>query len=151
MSPSILPQIGDYIIVTIPAEMIYLSVTSIYSNNGPVAIIMNNTILNIVIRYTNNTGNLQIVLRNMRHPNEEGTSIAPEMVYWSSKRKPVRCTFPPVTFLGSSIYDTSLDILPDSSNNLQKSFTDTDLGSEAILRLTFRLCKPVKGWLIVDF
>lgn len=88
----------------------------------------------------------------MTHPYEEGTVLAPKLNFWSSKIKSAMYTLPSVAFSGNGILYTSMGILPDSTNNLAKTTSDPDLGSDLVLRYGFTLCKPVAagGAIVID-
>jgi len=154
-SPSNPAQINDYLIITVPSQYVYLNIGSIYSDNGTVGIVLDNEhqLLIVVVHLTTTVPGFQLItLQGMVHPYEEGTVITPQLNFWHGKLKSGLYQMPSLTFSGNGILYTWLGLLPDTSNNLAKAFTDTDLGSEAVIKFGFTLCKPVAstGAIIID-
>lgn len=88
----------------------------------------------------------------MINPFEDGTQLSPILCFWSSQLKSAVYTIPSKTFSGNGILNVAVGLLPSTLNNLIKTFSDTDLGSEVILTLGFTVCKPIPatGVLLVD-
>jgi hypothetical protein len=157
LTPLSQPKINDYIVVALSSQYIYLSVTSIWSDNGQVGIIVDNLNQQLIVVIQVSTvaasgGILNITLHGMRHPFEEGTIISPQANFWSNQLKSPFYQMPSQTYSGNGILSTWLNILPSVSNNLAKTFSDTDLGSQVIINFGFVLCKPVAagGAVVID-